>query len=213
MGLSMGDKLRCAPFSLLHTALNDVKLHEFFGVSERTTRRWQAAGADLKSAPRLLAFLRNLARPSESVERRLEDSDCERKLASLLNADETGDSFEDMVKDLAGDPDFEPFFALPESKEEEDAGIGAFEARLMADLRQALTGFSILVRMLEHGDRPDPDYMDKAFNGDARIVLADGGPRITDRDLIAVAIAAEHLMAAQINRFKKVAEMMLARDA
>jgi len=53
----------------------------------------------------------------------------------------------------------------------------------LADLRQALTGFGILVRMLEHGDRPDPDHMDKAFKGDARVVLADGGPRITDRDL------------------------------
>ena len=81
----------------------------------------------------------------------------------------------------------------------------------MADLRQALTGFGILVRMLEHGDRPDPDHMDKAFKGDARVVLADGGPRITDRDLVAVAVAAEHLMAAQIHRFKKVAEMIMAR--
>lgn len=190
-----------------------MKLHEFFGVSERTTRRWQAAGADLTNAPSLLRFLRNLARPSASVERRLEDPDCERKLASLLNTDTPEDSFEDMVRDIAGDPDFEPFFALPDPAEGDgdDASIGAFEARLMADLKQALTGFSILVRMLEHGDRPDPDYMDKAFNGDARIVLADGGPRITDRDLVAVVIAAEHLMAAQIHRFKQLAEGMLAR--
>jgi hypothetical protein len=124
------------------------------------------------------------------------------------------DSFEDMVKALAGDPDFEPFFTLPDPEEgdDEDAGGGAFEARLMADLRQALTGFGILVRMLEHGDRPDPGHMDKVFDGDARTVLAEGGPRITDRDLVAVAIAAEHLMSAQIQRFKKVAEMMLARD-
>jgi hypothetical protein len=70
----------------------------------------------------------------------------------------------------------------------------------------------ILVRMLEHGDKPDPDYMDKAFKGDARVVLAGGGPRITDRDLVAVGVAAEQLMEAQIHRFKKVAEMMLARD-
>ena len=41
---------------------------------------------------------------------------------------------------------------------------------------------------------------------------ADGGPRITDRDLVAVAVAAEHLMAAQIHRFKKVAEVIMARD-
>ena len=66
--------------------------------------------------------------------------------------------------------------------------------------------------MLEHGDRPDPDYMDKAFNGDARIVLADGGPRITDRDLVAVVVAAEHLMSAQIHRFKQLADRTLARE-
>ena len=72
---------------------------------------------------------------------------------------------------LAGDPDFEPFFTLPDADEgDDDGGSGAFEARLMADLRQALTGFGILVRMLEHGDRPDPDHMDKAFKGDARVV-------------------------------------------
>lgn len=191
-----------------------MKLHEFFNVSERTTRRWQAAGADLTDAPRLLFFLRNLARPSESVKRRLEDPDCERKLASFLNADAAEDSFEDMVKDLASDPDFEPFFTLPDPEEgdDDDACTGALQARLMADLRQALTGFGILVRMLEHGDRPDPDHMDQAFDGDARTVLANGGTRITDRDLVAVAIAAEHLMAAQIHRFKKVAEMMLTRD-
>ena len=114
---------------------------------------------------------------------------------------------------LAGDPDFEPFFTLPDAEEDgdDDGGSGAFEARLMADLRQALTGFGILLRMLEHGDRPDPDHMDKAFKGDARVVLAEGGPRITDRDLAAVAVAAEQLMAAQIYRFKKVAEMMMAR--
>ena len=75
-----------------------------------------------------------------------------------------------------------------------------------------MNGFSILVRMLEHGDRPDPDHMDKAFKGDARVVLADGGPRITDHDLVAVVVAAEHLMSAQIHRFKKVAEMIMARD-
>jgi hypothetical protein len=54
--------------------------------------------------------------------------------------------------------------------------------------------------------------MDKAFKGDARVVLADGGPRITDRDLVAAVVAAENLMAAQIHRFKKAAEGMLARD-
>ena len=43
------------------------------------------------------------------------------------------------------------------------------------------------------------------------MVLADGGPRITDRDLVAVAVAAENLMAAQIHRFKKVAAAMMAR--
>ena len=199
---------------LFHTAPYCMKLHEFFGVSERTVRRWAAAGADLTSAPRLLSFLRTLARPSESVERQLEDLDCERRLVSLLTADEPEDSFEDNLKALAGDTDFEPFFALPgpEDGDDEDAGGGAFEARLMADLRQALAGFGILVRMLEHGDRPDPNFMDQVFDGDARVVLADGGPRITDRDLIAVAIAAEHLMAAQIHRFKKVAEVMMARD-
>ena len=74
-----------------------------------------------------------------------------------------------------------------------------------------MNGFSILVRMLEHGDRPDPDHMDKAFKGDARVVLADGGPRITGRDLVAVVVAAEHLMAAQIHRFKEVAAAMTAR--
>ena len=189
-----------------------MKLHEFFGVSERTVRRWEAAGADLTSAPRLLAFLRNLARPSESVEQWLEDPDCERRLTSLLSAEDPENSFENMVKALAGDSDFEPFFALPDPDEGDHAGGGAFEARLMVDLREALTGFGILVRMLEHGDRPDPDFMDKAFDGDARTVLAEGGPRITDRDLISVVIAAEHLMAAQIHRFKKVAEMMLTRD-
>ena len=73
-----------------------------------------------------------------------------------------------------------------------------------------MNGFGILLRMLEHGDRPDPGHMDKAFKGDARVVLADGGPRITDRDLVAV--AAEQLMAAQIHRFKKVAAAILARD-
>jgi hypothetical protein len=191
-----------------------MKLHEFFSVSKRTARRWEAAGADLTSAPRLLAFLRTLARPSASVERLLEDLDCERRLVSLLNATEPEESNEDRVKALACDPGFEPFFTLPDADEddEEDAGGGAFEARLMADLRQALTGFSILVRMLEHGDRPDPDQMDKAFKGDARVVLAEGGPRITDRDLVAAVVAAENLMAAQIHRFKKVAEMMIARE-
>jgi len=185
-----------------------MKLHEFFSVSERTVRRWEAAGADLTSAPRLLAFLRNLARPSESVERQLEDLDCERRLVSLLNADEPEE-----LKALAGDPGFEPFFTLSDAEKgaEDDGGSGAFEARLMADLRQALTGFGILVRMLEHGDRPDPDHMDKAFKGDARVVLADGGPRITGRDLVAVVVAAEHLMAAQIHRFKEVAAAMTAR--
>jgi len=54
--------------------------------------------------------------------------------------------------------------------------------------------------------------MDKAFKGDARVVLADGGLRITDRDLVVAVVAPEHRMAAQIHRFKKVAEMMLARD-
>ncbi len=43
------------------------------------------------------------------------------------------------------------------------------------------------------------------------MVLADGGPRITDHDLVAVAVAAENLMAAQIHRFKTVAEVTLAR--
>jgi len=183
--------------SLFYAAPNGMKLHEFFSVSERTVRRWEAAGADLTSAPRLLAFLRNLARPSESVGLRLEDPDCERTLVALLNAAEPEDSHEDRLKALAGDPDFEPVFTLPDAEEDgdDDGGSGVFDARLMADLRLALTGFGILVRMLEHGDRPDPDYMDKAFKGDARVVLADGGPRITDRDLVAVMVAAEHLMA------------------
>ena len=82
----------------------------------------------------------------------------------------------------------------------------------MADLRRALVGFGILVRMLEHGDRPDPDFLDVALKGDARLVLADGGARITDYDLVTVLVAAENLMAAQIHRFKKVAEMLLARN-
>ena len=42
---------------------------------------------------------------------------------------------------------------------------------------------------------------------------AEGGPRIMDSDLVAAVVTAENLMAAQIYRFKKVAEMMLARDA
>ena len=46
---------------------------------------------------------------------------------------------------------------------------------------------------------------------DRGVVLADGGPRITDHDLVAVAVAAENLMAAQIHRFKKVAAAMMAR--
>jgi hypothetical protein len=211
----MGDKLRCAHFSLLHTALYDVKLHEFFSVSERTTRRWQADGADLTNATRLLCFLRNLARPSASVERRLEDPDCERKLASLLNADASEDSFEDMVRDIAGDPDFEPFFNLPDPEEGDgdDASLGSFEARLMAELRHSLTGFSILVRMLEHGDKPDPEFLDRVFEGDARTVLANGGERITDRDLFAVMVAAERLMQAQIHRFNEVAKKMLKKVA
>ena len=96
---------------LFYAAPNGMKLHEFFGVSERTVRRWEAAGADLTSAPRLLAFLRNLARPSESVGLRLEDPDCERRLVSLLNADEPEDS-----KALAGDPGFEPFSTLSAAK-------------------------------------------------------------------------------------------------
>ena len=37
--------------------------------------------------------------------------------------------------------------------------------------------------------------------------------RIPERDLVSVAIAAERLMAAQIKRIKKVAEMLLALDA
>ena len=41
---------------------------------------------------------------------------------------------------------------------------------------------------------------------------AEGGPRITDRDLVAAVVTAENLMAAQIHRFKKVAEAMLTRD-
>jgi len=97
--------------SLFYAAPNGMKLHKFFGVSERTARRWEAAGADLTSAPLLLAFLRNLARPSESVERLLEDPDCERRLVSLLNAAEPEDSTA-----LAGDPGFEPFFTLSAAK-------------------------------------------------------------------------------------------------
>ena len=99
-----------------------MKLHEFFSVSERTVRRWEAAGADLTSAPRLLSFLRTLARPSESVERRLEDLDCERRLVSFLSADEPEDSTA-----LAGDPGFEPFFTLPDAEEggDDDAGVSS----------------------------------------------------------------------------------------
>ena len=41
---------------------------------------------------------------------------------------------------------------------------------------------------------------------------AAGGPRITDRDLVAAVVAAEQLMAAQIHRFKTVAAAMMARD-
>jgi hypothetical protein len=96
-----------------------------------------------------------------------------------------------------GDPEIDPLFALPES-EKGGPGIGTFEARLMADIRQALTGFGILARVLERGGRPDPDCLDTAFKGDTRAVLADGGRRITDRDLIAEVVAAEHLTAGQI---------------
>ena len=47
---------------------------------------------------------------------------------------------------------------------------------------------------------------------DRGVVLADGGPRITDRDLVAAVVAAENLMAAQTHRFQKVAEVIMARD-
>ena len=50
-----------------------------------------------------------------------------------------------------------------------------------------------------------------AFGLRDRSVVADGGPRITDRDLVAAVVAAEQLMAAQIHRLKKMAEMMIAR--
>jgi hypothetical protein len=65
--------------------------------------------------------------------------------------------------------------------------------------------------MLEHGNKPDPEFLDLVFEGDARTVLANGGERITDRDLVAVMLTAERLMAAQIHRFKKVSEMIMAR--
>ena len=69
---------------LLHTALYGMKLHEFFGVSERTTRRWQAAGADLSDTRELMHFLRNMERPAASVEERLADPDCHDDLEELL---------------------------------------------------------------------------------------------------------------------------------
>ncbi|MCX8512685.1 MAG: hypothetical protein ORN83_13095 [Chthoniobacteraceae bacterium] len=73
-----------APFILLPVGYNGVKLHEFFGVSERTTRRWQAAGADLSDTNELMHFLRNMERPAASVEERLADPDCHDDLEELL---------------------------------------------------------------------------------------------------------------------------------
>ncbi len=68
-----------------------MQLHEFFGVSDRTTRRWAADGADLTDAAGLIRYLRNLMRPAQSVERRLADPDCFCDLDELLNGDEYAD--------------------------------------------------------------------------------------------------------------------------
>ena len=74
----------------VHTAPNSMKLHEFFGVSERTTRRWQAAGADLSDTRELMHFLRNMERPAASVEERLADPDCHDDLVALLGGAHVG---------------------------------------------------------------------------------------------------------------------------
>ena len=89
------------PGRLLHPALYSVKLHEFFGVSERTTRRWQAAGADLCDPNELMHFLRNMERPAASVEERLADPDCHDDLEELLGGEDGYDDFEKEPVDLA----------------------------------------------------------------------------------------------------------------
>jgi hypothetical protein len=66
--------------------------------------------------------------------------------------------------------------------------------------------------MREHADRSDPDYRDQACKGDARMVLSDGGPRFTYRAWLPWWGQIEHRMSAQNHRFKKAAEVRVARE-
>ena len=102
-----------------------------------------------------MRHLRNLLRPSASVEARLAEPDCERKLAQVLAEGGSAPSeFEEAIEEITQG--------------------GCFQKRVMSELKTALTGLEICARLLERGEEADPEFLDKIFKGDTRTELANG---------------------------------------
>ena len=184
-----------APFlKQLHAGSLSVNLHEFFGVSVRTLRRWKADGADLECAESLRQYVRNQLRPAESGERRVYSPTFKEDLERILHPDRQETDCNAFLKDLAGDPDFEPPFDIAKLPDGPCYEPSDFSARVLQELRTAFTGIGIMVRLLEGDTELEARY------GDARTAFAGDGPPVDDRDLMTLLILVENLLSAQLHR-------------
>ena len=61
-----------------------MDLKTYFSVTDRTLRRWEVDGADLGNAESLCRYLRNLMRPSPTVEARIHSPTFEADVAQII---------------------------------------------------------------------------------------------------------------------------------
>ena len=173
-----------------------MNLQSYFKVTDRTLRRWKADGADLECAESLCGYLRNLMRPSPSVEARIYSPTFEKDVEAILNLQHEELDCYAFIKEVAGDPNFKPFFDLAELPDGPCYEPSAFSERVLEHMTMACTGLGIMVRLLEH----DPAL--EAHYGDARAAFAEGGSPVDDRDLLTLLITAERLLSAQAHRLQ-----------
>ena len=181
-----------------------MTLHEFFGVSVRTLRRWKADGVDLECAESLRQYLRSQLRPAESVERRIYSPTFEEDLERILHPDRQETDCNMFVKDLAGYHGFQPPFDIAKLPDGPCYEPSNFSARVLQELRTAFTGIGIMVRLLEGDTELEARY------GDARAAFAGDGPPVDDRDLMTLLILVENLLSAQLHRVHGSYQNLLA---
>ena len=173
-----------------------MDLKTYFSVTDRTLRRWEVDGADLGDAESLCRYLRNLMRPSPTVEARIHSPTFEADVERIIQATDHEVAEYDPMLELAGDPAFNPHFDLSGLPGGACYKPSRFSARVLSEIKVALTGVEIMVRLLED------DQELEAYYGDAREVFADGGSPVDDRDLMSLLFVTENMLSAQVHRLK-----------